>query len=242
MIRIGISTKLTLVFVLFTIILLISLAIPVYNNGSDGLKAAITSELLSTAIEKQATLNNWVSEHLADLVTITQHSDLVAEIEKLADPLSTTDSTIALRGDILNDLQLHTGSGKNFSELMIIAADSGQVLLSTDPISEGTFKEDQPFFTNGKKGAFIQTLYFSPSLFAPAMTVSAPLLSTNGRLLGILAGRLNLAEMQAIIERRTGLRQSDDSFLVNTSNLFATQPRLLHNSAVLQQGIHTQAV
>jgi signal transduction histidine kinase len=242
MIRTGISTKLTLVFVFFAIILLISLAIPVYNNGSDGLKAAITSELLSTAIEKQSALDTWAVERLTDLVTISQHSHLIADVEILVNPLATTDSTIVSRMNILNDLQLHTAPGKNFGEIMIIAADSGQVILSTDPAAEGTFKEDQPYYINGKNGPFFQTLYISPALQSPAMTVSAPILTANGRLLGILAARLNLAEMQAIIDRRTGLRQSDDSYLVNTSNLFATQPRLLSNPAVLQQGIHTQAV
>ena len=49
-------------------------------------------------------------------------------------------------------------------------------------------------------------------------------------------------EMTAIIQRRSGLHQTDDSFLVNTSNLFVTQPRLTSDPAVLQRGIHTQAV
>jgi PAS domain S-box-containing protein len=48
--------------------------------------------------------------------------------------------------------------------------------------------------------------------------------------------------METIVSRRTGLHQSDDSFLVTTSNLFATQPRLIPDLAVLQIGIHTQAV
>jgi signal transduction histidine kinase len=74
------------------------------------------------------------------------------------------------------------------------------------------------------------------------MAVSAPIHSANGRLLGVLVGMLKLAEMEAIVNRRTGLHQSDDSFLVTASNLFATQPRLIPDLAVLQIGIHTEAV
>ena len=74
------------------------------------------------------------------------------------------------------------------------------------------------------------------------MYVAAPLRSADGRLLGVLAGRVNLAEMNAIVARRTGLRQTADTFLVNTSNLFVTQPRFIADPAVLQRGIHSEAV
>jgi PAS domain S-box-containing protein len=49
-------------------------------------------------------------------------------------------------------------------------------------------------------------------------------------------------EMNAIIQRRSGLHQTDDAYLVNTSNLFVTQPRLITDPAVLQRGVHTEAV
>jgi signal transduction histidine kinase len=240
--KIGIASKLTIVFILFAMLLILSLAIPIYNNSRIAMQSAITSELLSTAIEKQAALDNWVNERLGDIVTISQHSELVAEIERLVDDQSLTEPAPVLRIEILSHLYLHAGTGKKFNELMFLAADSGQVLISTNPAAEGTFKEDQPFYFNGKNGPFIQTLYFSLALQTPAMAVSAPIHSANGRLLGVLVGMLKLAEMEAIVNRRTGLHQSDDSFLVTASNLFATQPRLIPDLAVLQIGIHTEAV
>jgi len=48
--------------------------------------------------------------------------------------------------------------------------------------------------------------------------------------------------MNEIIVRRTGLHQSDDAYLVNTSSLFVTQPRFIADPAVLQRGVHTEAV
>ena len=43
-------------------------------------------------------------------------------------------------------------------------------------------------------------------------------------------------------QRRSGLHQTDDAYLVNTSNLFVTQPRLNPDPAILQRGVHTEAV
>src|SRR3990172_8702346 len=125
---------------------------------------------------------------------------------------------------------------------MIIDPQAGQVIAATNPGEEGKFKEDRPFFINGKIGPYVQNLYYSVALQGPAMTAAAPLRTPDGRLLGVLAGRLDLAEMNAIINRRTGLRQTDDAYLVNTSSLFVTQPRLITDPAVLQRGVHTEAV
>ena len=61
-------------------------------------------------------------------------------------------------------------------------------------------------------------------------------------MLGVLAGNLDLGKMNEIVSRRTGLRQSDDAFLVNTSELFVTQPRFINDPAVLRLGVHTEAV
>ncbi|MEW5957485.1 MAG: PAS domain S-box protein, partial [Chloroflexota bacterium] len=65
---------------------------------------------------------------------------------------------------------------------------------------------------------------------------------SGGQLLGVLVGRLDLAEMNTIINRRTGLYQTDDAFLVNTSNLFITQPHFITDPAALQRGAQTEAV
>jgi len=49
-------------------------------------------------------------------------------------------------------------------------------------------------------------------------------------------------DMNAIVQRRTDQRKTDNAYLVNTSNLFVTQPRLLHDPAVLQRIVHTKAI
>ncbi len=89
---------------------------------------------------------------------------------------------------------------------------------------------------------YIQTVYYSTTLQSAAMTVSAPVYSLSGELLGVLAGNVALEQMNAIVKRRTGLHASIDSFLVTSSSLFATQPRYITNPVVLMRGIHTAAV
>jgi PAS domain S-box-containing protein len=94
----------------------------------------------------------------------------------------------------------------------------------------------------GKTEPFVQNLYYSIALQSIAMTASSPLKTRQGELVGVLVGRLNLDEMNEIINRRTGRHQTDDAYLVNNASLFVTQPRFLKNPAVLQRTIQTSAV
>ncbi len=240
--RFGITTKLTLVFVLFAAALLSGLGALAYTNGRASLEAATKAELLSKSADEQAALNNWVDERLSDLTALADSPSVIDSLATLITIPPGTPESLAAHDHLVDDLRPRSGSGQPFLALLLIEPEKAQVIVSTNPDEEGKFKETLPYFINGRIGAYVQSVYYSTDLQAPAMTVSAPVRAADGPLLGVLAGWLNLVEMNAIIQQRTGLHQTDDTFLVNTSNLFVTQPRLLNDPSVLQRGIHTQAV
>ncbi len=235
--RLSITAKLTLVFVLFAALLLVGVGALAYTSGRTALETAITSDLLSTAIEKEAALNAWVEDQQLDIIALTHSPDLV---ENVAAFVATPNQTRHDR--VVHALQTWAGPGQQYLALLVIDAETGQVIAATDPLEEGKFKENRPYFINGKNGPYVQNIYYSLVLQGPAMTAAAPLRSAEGRLLGVLAGRLNLEELNAIINRRTGLHQTDAAFLANTSNLFVTQPRFISDPAVLRRGVHTEHV
>jgi signal transduction histidine kinase len=242
--RLNITPKLTLIFVLFAALLLAMISTLAYTNGQSALESATTAELFATAIEKQSALNAWVTEtmtHVASLSASPYLRERMADL--LAAKASGNQAEIqATRDRLVAELQIWAGDGMDYLGWMIMDPQSGQIIASTDRGEEGKFREDQPYFTSGKSGPYLQNLYYSPSTLGTLLTVSAPIRSENGALLGVLAGNLNLEKMNAIIARRTGLRQSDEAFLVNTSELFVTQPRLISDPAVLLRGVHTEAV
>jgi signal transduction histidine kinase len=240
--QLGITSKLTLIFVLFAVTLLSGLGALAYINGRAALEAATRSELLSKAVDEQAALNNWVDERLSRLVALADTPSLIETLEALAAAVPGTPEARAARDRLVGDLLSRTGPGQPFLALLVIEPENGQVIAATNPEEEGKYKETLPFFINGLNGPYVQNVYYSTAVQGPAMTVSAPMRASDGRVLAVLAGWLNLGEMNAILQRRTGLRQTDEVFLVNTSNLFVTQPRLVPDPAVLQRGVHTEAV
>ena len=235
------TPKITLVFVLYAVALLTSVAWLAYNSGRESLRAATVSELQSTAIEKQSALNEWVDEKRTDIEILAVSSANIENATLLNEAFPGSPEEQAAHDHFVMDIQPRVVGGE-FLVIMLLDPDTGQVIAATDPSEEGKFKDDRPFFLKGKEGPYVQNVYYSISTQGPAMTAAAPLRSVDGKLLGVLAGRLNLDEMNAIINRQAGIWQTEEAFLVNTSHLFVTQPRLIANSAVLQHGVHTEAV
>lgn len=233
------TPKLALVFISFAILLLLGVGTLAYTSGRTALEAATFTELEATSLEKSAALDNWVAERKAD-ITALSHSPAI--LEEMGAFLAAGAAANPARDRLIQELAVRTGPGQPYLGIFILSPDSGEILIATDPREEGKFKENRDYFLQGKSAPFVSKVYYSLELQGPALTASAPLRAENGELLGVLAGRLNLEELNTIIQRRSGLRQTDDAFLVNTSNLFVIQPHLLPDPAVLQRGIHTEAV
>jgi PAS domain S-box-containing protein len=238
---VKLTPRLTLIFIAYASALLIGVGLMAYNSGRDALRAATISELQSTALEKEASLDKWVQDKQTDIGVLTTDPTTIQAASDLISAAPTSSDAQLAHDQLVENLKPHLVQGE-FLELSILEPQTGKVLASTSPTEEGKFKEDRPYFVKGKTGPFVQNLYYSISLQSIAMTASAPLKNHQGQIVGVLAGRLDLQEMNDIINRRTGLHQTDDAYLVNSSSLFVTQPRFLKNPVVLQRGIHTAAI
>ncbi len=248
-IQLKLAPKLALIFVAFALLVVLGLGTPIYYHGRSALLESRISDLVSAAIEKQAALAYWVEERERDLGTLAASRHLAEHLANLdlrakddgnlvAVPDSSSEDVEHLR-DLLGRW---IGEEAHFQSLMIIEPVHGQVIFSTDPRELATFKENRPYFLNGRERLFTSDLYFSISLQAPTMVVATPISQAAGPTLGVLAGRLNLGELNNILARRTGLHQTDDAYLINAAHLFVSQPRLLAEPAVLRRGVYTAAV
>jgi PAS domain S-box-containing protein len=205
------------------------------------LRSATISELQATALEKEAALNQWVEEKLTDISALTDDLSNIEEASTLLTASPVSPEFRQAHDRLIANVEPRLVSGE-FLEVSIIHPQTGQVIASTSPEEEGKFSENQPYFLNGKIGPYVQNLYYSIAQQSSVMTVSSPIRTTAGQLVGVLAARLDLDGMNEIINRRTGLHETDDAYLVNTASLFVTQPRFIDSPAVLQRGVYTEAV
>jgi PAS domain S-box-containing protein len=240
--KIGITLKLTVIFVLFAGMVVAGLGIPAYNNGRNELEAATFSELFSTAMEKQAALDSWVVDRQQSISDIANQTQLRDTVKVLLGVAPDSSDARLLHDTLVTELGNWAGEGHRFLSMELIDATNGHVFASTNVINEGKYREEQDYFINGLREAYVQNPFYELARQRVSMTAAAPVRASDGRVIAVLAAPLNMDEMIAIIQRRSGLHQTDDAFLVNTSNLFVTQPRLNQDPAVLQLGVHTEDV
>jgi signal transduction histidine kinase len=235
------TPKVTLVFVIFAALLLLSVGVLAYTSGRTALEAATLSGLQATAIEKQAAFDAWVDDALSRISVLAESSLIQERLDFMLRSEDESDLQAA-HDRLVAELDLSTGQGSRFLRLLVLHPDSGRIIAATEPNEEGHFKEDRPYFVQGREGPYIQNVYYSLELQGPAMTVSAPVRRDGGELIGVLAGRLDLAAMGEIINRHTEEQRTGDAYLVNLSHLFVTQPRFMTDSVILRQGIYTEHV
>ena len=242
--RIGrsITLKLSLVFVLYAASLLIIIGLVAYSRARTALLAASYSELQASVIEKQTALDNWVNDRTMNATALAGEPAVISDLQAILASASDGADASGRHESLVADLQPWTGANRHYLSLSILDPVEGRVIVSTVASEEGMLKEDRPYFINGRKGPFVENAYYSLDQQGPAMAVSTPVRGPDGRLLGVLVGRLNLDDVGAIIGRRTGLRHTDDSYLVNRSNLLVSQPRFISDPAILRRGIHTAVV
>jgi PAS domain S-box-containing protein len=235
------TPRLAIYFVLYAATLLVAVSSLAYTSGLASLQAATISELSSSAIEKQSALNQWIEDKQSGIALLAADPAAIASASALVSAPAGSPEAQAAHDQFVREVQPRVNGGE-FLTIILIDSQTGAVIAATDPNEEGTFKEDRLYFMHGKTDPYVQNVYYALAVQGPAMTAAAPLRGSGGERLAVLAGRLDLEEMNAIINRRSGLRQSDDAYLVNTSNLFITQPYLVPDPAVLLRGVHTPAV
>jgi PAS domain S-box-containing protein len=238
-----ITTKLTLVFVLFAAVLLLALSVPAYLYSRNVLLDAALTERISTSLEKQTALRVWVEDHKQQLSIAANARHIQTDLAMFIRTQSSSNQAQALHETLRKDLVEWSGPERQLLSLMLIDAQSGQVLVSTRAGDEGKDVQDQAYYIQGRQALYVENPFLDPLDQIASMLISAPVYSTDGKtLLGVMVGRLNMASMTEIIQRRSGLNRSDDAFLINSAAILVTLPRFSENMPVLQSGFRTAAV
>ena len=241
--KLRLTSRIVLFFVLLAAVLLATVGVLSYRSGSESLKADAVSEMLTIAVEKEAALNTWIEERLADLRQIANQTDVVNKAANLIGSAAGSEQTRSAHAVLLAELEPHvTASRSSYIELFVMEPEGGKVVASTSPAEEGKSKLGRPYFDNGKTDICLQAPSQSVELNVPAMTAALPLRAADGRLVAVLGAQLDLAVMNTIALRRTGLHRTEDSFLVNAEQFLVTQPRFIREPAVLRRKIDTEAV
>ncbi len=236
------SVKLFFLFWLFAMVPVMTLGYLSFDYSRDSITRQLTNHLVATNILKKAEFDQWLLSNASFLEMLARLLDLKSGIAAAIPVHDMENPEHAAFHKDLTEKFFNSVMGKSgFFELFILRKEDGLILLSTDPQHEGKYREHRPFFQKGKINTFIENMYYSMTLQAPAMTIATPIRDKQGNLIAVLAGRLDLIDLSEIISRKSNISSTEDSYLVNKFNFFITEPRF-GKGFMLKKTVHTQGV
>ncbi|MDY7005204.1 MAG: ATP-binding protein [Cyanobacteriota bacterium] len=186
-----------------------------FSKARESIKESVFARL-SFAVElKENELNRWVLDRRKKILAIAE----LPEINNQAKILLTTQKSTAEYESAQTSLKTSfTSFAKNLTSLqeIFILTRSGRVLVSSNPNKIGKY---QPLIqysevTKSPTDNLISNFYPSAETGQPMITFATPILSKNGKQLGILATHLNLEIIDTIIREQSGLGETVETYLV----------------------------
>ena len=117
---------------------------------------------------------------------------------------------------------------------------TGKVVASSDESSIGTDRSVDSIFLGGLKETYIKDVYYSELKKMPLIAVSVPFFdSQTGKLLGVIAARVRLDKLNAIVTDKTGLGNLGEIYIVNKYGYMIT-PSRFKEDAVLKQKVDSE--
>ena len=230
------ATRLSLLFLMLAVIPSTIVGFIAYDNSRRIIESETVNRIISAnAIERNA-VDRWVRAKEQVLESAARNPNFIGMIDAPASLNVRAEERKALELFLVPVIQ-----EGGFSELFMLRAADGMTVFSSDAAQEGIYRQNEPYFTQGKTRTSVNNIFDPPLLNRQVMVISTPLRDKQDNVPAVLAARVNLVTLSAVMEPTGAVKQNEDSYLVNKYNVFATDPRFGQNYA-LNKSIYTQGV
>ena len=238
--RKSLFARLISYFLLLAVIPLAIVGLIAYYQGQQALRDNVLNHLTTTATLKEDEINRWVESMKLDVQLLAQVPAVQEGAVQLLALDQESDEFLAAYEALHVYLKSMVAGKPDFMEILLLKGVGGQVVLATNPEHEGGYEVTSSFFTEGRKGLYVQSIYPSATLNKPAMTVSLPVKAEGGEVLGVMAVHLNLDRLDAIMLERGGLGATGETYLVDKFNVFISEAKAGGES--FPRGVHTVGI
>ena len=234
------TTRLMLFFLLLSVVPAGAVGYLAYETAQHALDQVIVHHLMSTNLLKESELDWWLTGNVRQLHLLSTRPTLRDLASQLVELDEDSAEFTRVRREILGYLSPILAD-EGFLYFSVIRAADGRVLVSTDPELVDKYRGQEPYFLQGQKETYIDDVTYSLVERRAVLHISTPLTSEYGDVVAVLAGSANLSQMSAIMNQRTGVSETEDTYLVNQFSFFATASRFLPN-ATLQTSVRSTGV
>jgi signal transduction histidine kinase len=238
----GLGPRLSAIFILLTTLPLAVAGCLAYESSRNMIERDMIGHLTATTTLREAALERWIADGKRRLEELASRPLIREYAGVLATQGPSTSAYRAVHDSMIADhfvptLKMETG----LLELFLLRVTDGLITVSTVEKREGQYRESEPYLLEGKRRTYVKNIYYSLTLEDAAMIIGTPVTDREGHVVAVLAGRVDLAEMSAIMVQGSSLRASEETYLVNKYNFAVTQGRLTTGRA-LENAIYTDGV
>ena len=238
----SLVAKLIVIFLLLSIVPLTLVGYLAFVDGRQAIEQDTTDRLLTTTLLKEAEFTSWLDDDMGDMELLAQRPLIRQFTAVLVSQDPASPEYRAAYDRIRQDHFLpYLEAQTNFLDFSIIRASDGLILVSTREELEGKYREDEAFFIEGQQATYIGNVNYEVTLSEQVMHISTPVKDEGGAVIAVLVGHLNLADISDIMTRRTGLRKTEETYLVNSFNFMVTESRF-EPGASLKKAVYTEGV
>lgn len=216
----SLRNRLLLAFILLA-------TLPVLITGSiatvvsrQGLQDGVFNELESVAILKKNAIKDWLNVVQSNLGLVYQDRLVRQSIYAYLEAIPNTNIALS-QNQLRNELVSFNNRSNYYIEIFIMNRE-GEIILSTNSLQEGKIQVNQNFFQEGFQGAFVSPPAYEVSLSSYSIVISEPIVISTGTTIGVLAGRVNLSTLDAIMQQQTGLGEAGETYLVSSNSAVLT--------------------
>jgi two-component system cell cycle sensor histidine kinase/response regulator CckA len=235
--RKSLFTRLVSYFLFLSSVIVILLGIFSYRFFIKDIQNAIVEELSAVATIKEEMLIRWLNEQKQDTLQMASIPAFRKAAEVFFSTLEHSPQYEGIYNSIFTHFLVYLNNNQDFSEIFLLSAKGGKILLSTEKSFEGAYRVLDTHYIEGRERLYVQTVYPSPATLRPTMTVSTPLRDSDGRLIGVLAVNLNLKMMDSIVQEQSNSRRTAETYLIDRYNTFISGERF--GSDEFPRGVHS---
>ena len=257
----GITLKLALLFLLVGLLPMTFLGLLDYYETRETINQQVQDRLSSAQKIKAKQIERYFRDLVSEVEAISYGPHLVAllskvrEHEKEADTrqgaldLETEEYTTIWRdyGGVLSAMVDKRG----YVDAFVMDAEDGHVLYSVRRESElgqnaktGKLRDTGLGRLWRRVMASKQTVLedfsrYAPHDFEPAAFVGVALLDAQGKLAGVFAVQINIADINEVMQEHTGLGKTGETYLVGKDKLMRSDSRFFEESTILKREVRT---
>ncbi|MBI5254034.1 MAG: HAMP domain-containing protein [Euryarchaeota archaeon] len=225
----GLMIKLTVYFLIFSIVPLTVIGFMAYDSGRRAIEAQTSNYLTATTVLKEGEIEAWIDKKEREILLLARSPVVQKNSFRLAARMKGDPIYMRAYEDMLTQFKTLGEEDPDFSEVFFLNT-GVEVIVSTNKENEG----------RGELFNFTREFYASP-LEKPPLTITALVRSEEEKLLGAVSGKVSLKGMGAIVEEKTTLGRTGEIYLVD-KNYFFFSERRFREELPLKKEVRTMGV